>query len=78
MAYKVIGEFADLQDNRWLYRAGETYPRDGHTVSDERITELAGSDNRAGKPLIALVKAKTAKPEPKATKPAKKRVRKND
>jgi len=44
--------FADLQDNKRLYHAGETFPRDGLAVSDERINELAGSNNRMGFPLI--------------------------
>lgn len=58
--------FADLSDGRHLYQAGDEFPRKGLTVSDTRIAELAGSDNRMGYPLIKAVEA----PE----KPVKKRA----
>ena len=58
--YKVIKEFADLQDAKPTkagimyhnYRVGDIYPRKGYNPSDVRIAELAGSDNRRGDPLI--------------------------
>lgn len=53
MTYKVLTRFADLQDGKRIYEAGERFPRPGFSVSEERLTELAGSDNRAGHPLIA-------------------------
>ena len=37
--YKVIKYFTDLQDNEHPYNAGDTFPRDGLTVSRERIIE---------------------------------------
>lgn len=52
MSYIVLTRFADLQDGNRVYEAGDTFPRLGHTVSPERIAELAGSDNRIGIPLI--------------------------
>jgi hypothetical protein len=51
--YKVITFFVDLQDNNHPYNAGETFPRKGLTVTKERLAELAGSENKQGKPLIA-------------------------
>lgn len=51
----MIERFADLQDGNRVYEAGDTYPRPGFDVSDERLAELAGSDNRIGKPLIKAV-----------------------
>lgn len=50
--YQAAVAFADLQDGNRKYVAGEKYPRDGLIVSDERIKELAGSNNRMGYPLI--------------------------
>lgn len=52
MTYVVKTRFVDLQDNRHVYEAGDVFPRLDHTVSPERIAELAGSDNRMGIPLI--------------------------
>ncbi len=50
--YKVVKAFADLQDNNFNYNVGDVFPRRGLRVSDERISELAGSDNIPGCPLI--------------------------
>ena len=52
MGYIARERFVDLIDARHLYEAGEPYPRPGYTPSDERIKQLAGSDNRMGYPLI--------------------------
>ena len=57
MRYIAITRFADLQDGRRIYEAGDEYPRPGFSVSAERLAELAGSDNRMGKPLIVDVDA---------------------
>lgn len=50
--YEVIHYFTDLQDNRYPYNAGDKFPRDGLTVSEERLKELSGSNNKQHKPLI--------------------------
>lgn len=74
MAYKVIAQFADLQDKNHIYKVGETYPRDGHKPSAARIEELASSANKRGFPLIAAEpeeKQETPK-APVEKKPAKK------
>lgn len=55
--HKVLVYFKDLQDNRYAYNAGDTYPRKGLEVSEERIAELSGSNNKMGKPLIEFVEA---------------------
>lgn len=52
MKYVVIATFADLTDNKHLYAAGDTFPRRGLKVSDERIKELIGSDNKMHQPVI--------------------------
>ena len=53
--YKVIKLFADLQDKNHVYNIGDTFPREGITVTEGRIAELAGSNNKQGVPLIAKV-----------------------
>lgn len=53
--YKVICFFTDLQDKDHAYNVGDTYPRKGVEVSENRINELLGSNNKQGKPLIKLV-----------------------
>lgn len=53
MSYIVLMRFADLQDDNRIYEAGAEYPRPGFDVTPERLAELAGSDNRVGRPLIA-------------------------
>lgn len=59
MSYVVLTRFADLQDGNRIYEAGDNYPRLGFDVSPERLAELAGSDNRIGKPLIKAEKPDT-------------------
>lgn len=51
--YKVIIQFTDLKDGGYLYNVGDTYPREGFEVSEARIKELSGGDNRRH---IALIK----------------------
>lgn len=73
---KVISIFRDLQDNGHIYRPGDKFPRDGVSVSDERIMELSTANNARGKPLIAAqTPVKPANDKPKeipteAKKPA--------
>lgn len=67
MMYKVIKYFTDLHDNDYPYSVGDTFPRKGVSVTDGRLAELAGSNNKQGQPLIALVEE-----APQAEKPAKK------
>ena len=57
MIYKVIKDFADLQDSNHVYLVGDEFPRKGMEVSDERIAELASASNKIGEALIEAVKA---------------------
>lgn len=50
--YKCIVRFKDLQDNGYVYNVGDSFPRVGLKVSDERIAELASDKNKRGIPLI--------------------------
>lgn len=54
--FKVIRYFTDLQDNGYAYNVGDTFPRDGMTVTADRITELSSSANKQGVPLIEEVR----------------------
>lgn len=64
--YKVICFFTDLQDFNHPYNEGDIFPRQGVTVSQERLNELASSKNKRGKPLIKFVEdVKETKAEPK-------------
>lgn len=55
MSYKVIHYFQDLQDFNHKYQVGDTFPRLGLKVTDDRLKELASSNNKQGKPLIEKV-----------------------
>lgn len=56
--YRVIRHFTDLQDNGYSYLEGDIYPRDGLSVTKERITELSGKSNKQKRPLIQKEKEK--------------------
>lgn len=55
MMYRVIKRFKDLQDDNYIYNAGDTYPREGMTPGKRRIKELESDKNRRGTPLIEEV-----------------------
>ena len=50
--HKAIERFADLQDGKYIYDAGDDYPRKGLEVTEERLAELAGYNNKQRRPLI--------------------------
>ena len=50
--YKVVKYFTDLQDDNHAYNVGDTYPREGLSVTKKRINELKSNKNRQGIPLI--------------------------
>lgn len=53
--YKVIKYFTDLQDKNHPYNVGNIFPREGMEVTEERLAELTGSENKQGVPLIEKV-----------------------
>ena len=67
--YKVIHFFTDLQDNNHAYNVGDTFPRSGMKVTEARLAELAGSNNKQGKPLIGKVVIEEAVEEVEKPKP---------
>lgn len=74
MAYRAKVTFADLKDGKRLYHEGEAFPRDGLTVSEERLAYLSGSDNLMGYPLIERV---DEEPIEEPEKPVRRGRRKN-
>lgn len=75
MRYRVVKDFYDLQDDAYAYKVGQEYPREGKTVSDARIEELAGDKNRRRTPLIERIEDPEPVPE-SDTQPTPKRTRK--
>lgn len=75
MRYVAAVDFADINDDFRMYKAGEEYPRPDLIVSEKRLAELAGSDNRAGYPLIKK-DGENAPEKPKAA-PRKRGVKKD-
>lgn len=68
MKYKVIYPFADLLDDNYIYNPGDEFPREGVIVGAERLAELAGSNNKIGKPLIEAESGHIAPVEGEADK----------
>lgn len=54
--YKVVKAFFDLSDNNHAYCEGDTFPRKGMKVSEERLKELSSDRNKQGRPLIKETK----------------------
>ena len=87
MTYKVIRTFKDGQSEKLhVYRNGDVFPF-GYEVSEARISELSGSDNAIGMPLIVevidkdnvteplvIVEAQPIAEEPKPKRTRKKKV----
>lgn len=53
--YRVIAHFCDLQDANHAYQKGDTFPREGIEVTEERLKELETEKNKQGRPLIEYV-----------------------
>ena len=53
--YRVIKFFTDLQDNNHPYNVGDEFPRKGVAVTEARLAELAGKNNKQRTPLIQAV-----------------------
>jgi len=63
MGYEVIVAFTDLQDGERVYRTGDTFPRVGVEVSNDRLAELLSSANKRKEPLIREVGAEVTEEE---------------
>lgn len=60
--YKAIVKFADRQDGGRVYQIGDTFPRSGLEVSEDRFEELATAQNVRGFPLIEKIIEEEQKP----------------
>lgn len=56
--YRAKVYFTDAQDNDYVYNVGDKYPREGRTVSEERIRELSTPFNSRGIEIIEEVKSR--------------------
>lgn len=65
MEYRTVTAFMDMKDNGYVYCSDDRYPRDGLEPTQERIEELAGSNNKRGMPLIEAVKEEESEGEKK-------------
>lgn len=70
--WRVLCDFADLNDGCHVYRAGDNYPYHGEADS-ERVKVLSGQNNKFGRPLIEFV-LKTTDPEKPKRSPRKKKI----
>lgn len=64
-----VAEWRDLTDGH-LYHAGDPYPWDGRTISDERIKQLSTAQNKAGFTLIKAVEDKKVQTAEEEADPA--------
>ncbi|WP_147536094.1 hypothetical protein [Bacillus marasmi] len=71
MAYKVITNFFDIEDNKRLYEVGQTYPRAGFEVSQERIEYLLNKQNQFKGPFIKQVEDEVVEEEQPKRKKAR-------
>ena len=55
MKYIALKSFVDLQDKKYRYVEGDTFPREGKKVTKKRIAELLSSDNKRHEPMIKAV-----------------------
>ena len=53
--YEVIEFFTDMQDFDHPYSVGDTFPRSGLKVSEDRLSELSSTNNRRKIQLIKKV-----------------------
>jgi hypothetical protein len=58
--YEVLHKFIDLQDKNKTYEEGDTFPKPANKkISEQRIEELSGNDNKRGKTLIKEIEQET-------------------
>lgn len=69
--YECLTRWLDFEDHH-LYNTGDKFPHDGRVISERRITELSGTQNKAGFALIKAVAVENEeKPVLKAETPKK-------
>lgn len=74
MAYICKVNFCDMEDNNYVYHAGDKYPRKGYAPAEHRIKQLLSAANALGMSAIAIEQKVAENAEKKAeTKPADKK-----
>lgn len=63
--WRVIRDFCDLHDGNFSYKVGDTFPRAGKVVSDDRLEFLASDKNLLRTPVIEKVPERVKKPRKK-------------
>lgn len=80
--YKVIRYFEDIQDAMHPYNTGDKFPREGMSVSADRLAELSTDRNLQRTPLIEFVPEPESVPEadekPEPVKKARRRKKDAD
>lgn len=74
--YRVVVAFEDLQDGNYPYKVGEIFPREGKTVSKERLEELCTRLNRRRMVMIEKVQEPKVEEATEEEKPKKRTTRK--
>ena len=59
-----LTSWVDVTDNH-EYREGDEFPFDGRKIPDERMDELASSENMTGSPVIVVVEVEEPKKKAK-------------
>ena len=78
MAYICKVNFCDMDDNNYVYHAGDKYPRKGYTPAEKRIKQLLSAANALGMSAIAIeqkVAENAEKQKPKATARSSRRTK---
>ena len=62
IVYEVVHSFKDLEDNNYIYKRGDTYPRedaekDGYIPDKKRVKELMSKKNKIGEILIKPIES---------------------
>lgn len=60
MKYRAVIDFVDMQDNNHVYKSGDEFPRLGMEVTDARIDELIGSNNKQKRSVIEAYEDNTS------------------
>ena len=59
-----LASWVDVTDSH-EYRPGDAFPHDGREIKDERMDELASSENMTGSPVIIVTEVEEPKKKAK-------------
>ena len=61
--YEVVHRFKDLEDNDYIYKVGDIYPREGIEPTKKRIKELSTEKNQIGEVIIKKIEEEVVEEE---------------